>query len=126
MSDRLREAAVAALEVLERLHGGCTDSDDGTVEALTVWCPEIIDNLRAALAEEQREIERLTAERDAAVREAASLRERLMKERDALLDRISTASIALANGARMRKALNREALEDRVTGALEILRGEQR
>ena len=47
----LREAAQQALEILERLHGGCTDSDDGTVEAITVWCPEIIDDLRAALAE---------------------------------------------------------------------------
>ena len=48
MSD-LRQAAQQALEVLEALQGGCTDSDDGTVEAITVWCPEIIDNLRAAL-----------------------------------------------------------------------------
>ena len=47
----LRAAAQQALEILERLHGGCTDSDDGTVEAITVWCPEIIDALRAALAE---------------------------------------------------------------------------
>ena len=47
----LREAAQQALEALERLHGGCTDSDDGTVEAITIWVPEIIDDLRAALAE---------------------------------------------------------------------------
>ena len=47
----LREAAQAALEALESLQGGCTDSNDGTVEALTVWCPEIIDALRSALAE---------------------------------------------------------------------------
>jgi hypothetical protein len=46
----LREAAQAALEVLENLQGGCTDSDDGTVEAITVWCPEVCDDLRAALA----------------------------------------------------------------------------
>jgi hypothetical protein len=48
MSD-LRTAAKQALEVLERLQGGCTDSDDGTVEAITVWCPEVISDLRAAL-----------------------------------------------------------------------------
>jgi hypothetical protein len=38
-----------ALDALEQLQGGCTDSDDGTVEAITVWCPEVIDALRAAL-----------------------------------------------------------------------------
>lgn len=47
----LRTAAQQALEVLEQLHGGCTDSNDGTVEAITVWCPEVIDALRAALAQ---------------------------------------------------------------------------
>ena len=47
----LREAAQQALEALESLQGGCTDSDDGTVEAITVWCPEVIDALRAALTE---------------------------------------------------------------------------
>jgi len=47
----LRTAAQQALEALEALQGGCTDSNDGTVEAITVWCPEIIDALRAALAE---------------------------------------------------------------------------
>ncbi len=46
----LRDAAQAALDALESLQGGCTDSEDGTVEAITVWCPEVIDNLRAALA----------------------------------------------------------------------------
>ncbi len=35
------------------LQGGCTDSDDGTVEAITVWCPEVIDALRAALARQE-------------------------------------------------------------------------
>ena len=45
----LRTAAKQALEVLEQLQGGCTDSDDGTVEAITVWCPEVISDLRAAL-----------------------------------------------------------------------------
>jgi hypothetical protein len=49
----LREAAQQALEVLESLQGGCTDSNDGTVEAITVWCPEVIDALRAALAQEE-------------------------------------------------------------------------
>lgn len=47
----LRTAAQQALEVLESLQGGCTDSDDGTVEAITVWCPGVIAALRAALAE---------------------------------------------------------------------------
>jgi hypothetical protein len=46
-----RKALEAALEVLEQLQGGCTDSGDGTVEALTVWCPEIIEQIQAALAE---------------------------------------------------------------------------
>jgi anion-transporting ArsA/GET3 family ATPase len=64
MTDRLREAATAALEALEALQGGCTDSEDGTVEALTVWCPEVVDDLRAALAVEQI-TEALRAERDA-------------------------------------------------------------
>ena len=35
--------------MLEQLQGGCTDSDDGTVEAITVWCPDVISDLRAAL-----------------------------------------------------------------------------
>lgn len=47
----LRAAAQQALECLEQLQGGCTDSEDGTVEAITVWCPEIITALRAALAQ---------------------------------------------------------------------------
>lgn len=47
----LRTAAQQALVALETLQGGCTDHDDGTVEAITVWCPEIIDALRAALAD---------------------------------------------------------------------------
>jgi hypothetical protein len=44
-----REAMKMALEALEQLQGGCTDSDDGTVEAITVWCPEVIDALRQAI-----------------------------------------------------------------------------
>jgi hypothetical protein len=51
----LRIAAQQALECLESLQGGCTDSGDGTVEAITVWCPEVIDALRAALAEDTRD-----------------------------------------------------------------------
>ena len=47
----LREAAQQALEALEALQGSCTDSNDGTVESITVWCPEVIDALKAALAE---------------------------------------------------------------------------
>lgn len=42
-----------ALEIFERLHGRCTDSDDGTVEDITVWCPEIIAALRARLGIQQ-------------------------------------------------------------------------
>ena len=49
-TEALRAAAQAALECLESLQGGCTDSGDGTVEAITVWCPGVIDALRAALA----------------------------------------------------------------------------
>ena len=46
-----KEAMQMALEALEQLQGGCTDHDDGTVEAITVWCPEVIDALREALAQ---------------------------------------------------------------------------
>lgn len=41
-----------------RAQGGCTDSNDGTVEAITVWCPELIDALRSALAAPQPEPEK--------------------------------------------------------------------
>ena len=51
----LREAAQQALKLLKELQGGCTDSDDGTVEALTVWCPEVIENLEAALEQPEQE-----------------------------------------------------------------------
>jgi hypothetical protein len=51
----LRQAAQQALEALEFLQGGCTDSDDGTVEALTVWCPEVITALKAALEQPEQE-----------------------------------------------------------------------
>jgi hypothetical protein len=51
MSD-LYKAAQQALEALESLQGGCTDSNDGTVEAITVWCPEVIEALRDALAQQ--------------------------------------------------------------------------
>lgn len=44
------EALKMALEALEQLQGGCTDHDDGTVEAITVWCPEVIDAIKQALA----------------------------------------------------------------------------
>ena len=50
-TEALRAAAQEALDALESLQGGCTDSGDGTVEAITVWCPEVIDALRAALAQ---------------------------------------------------------------------------
>ena len=50
-----RELLQQALDALEALQGGCTDSNDGTVEAITVWCPELIDALREALAAPQPE-----------------------------------------------------------------------
>jgi hypothetical protein len=50
-NERLREAAKQALDTLESLQGGCTDANDGTVEAITVWCPEVVEALRAALKE---------------------------------------------------------------------------
>jgi len=46
------EALKLALEALEQLQGGCTDHNDGTVEAITVWCPEVITVIREALAEQ--------------------------------------------------------------------------
>ncbi len=49
MSITLKQAAQQAIECLESLQGGCTDSDDGTVEAITVWCPEVIEALRTAI-----------------------------------------------------------------------------
>lgn len=36
-----------ALEIFEYLHGKCTD--DGTVEDVTIWCPEIIAALQERL-----------------------------------------------------------------------------
>ena len=44
-----RKALFAALELLEDLQGGCTDHNDGTVEAITVWTPEIIEQIKEAL-----------------------------------------------------------------------------
>ena len=46
-----QEALKLALEALEQLQGGCTDHDDGAVEAITVWCPEVIDAIKEALAQ---------------------------------------------------------------------------
>jgi hypothetical protein len=56
------QAMRAALEVLENLQGGCTDHDDGTVEAITVWCPEVIEQLRAALAQPTEQAEPVALE----------------------------------------------------------------
>ena len=47
--NKLEQAAWQALEALEQLQGGCTDSNDGTVEAITIWCPDVIATLREAL-----------------------------------------------------------------------------
>jgi len=46
----LLDACKEALNILESLQGGCTDSDDGTVEAITVWSPEVIEALIKAIA----------------------------------------------------------------------------
>jgi hypothetical protein len=46
----LLQGCKEALDALEALQGGCTDTDDGTVEAITVWCPEVVECLRAAIA----------------------------------------------------------------------------
>jgi len=73
MSTDLRTAAQQALEALESLQGGCTDHDDGTVEAITVWCPEVIDALRAALAQPAEQGEPLSDEQRAHI-SPASLR----------------------------------------------------
>lgn len=60
------DALKLALEALEQLQGGCTDHDDGTVEAITVWCPEVISAIEEALAQPAQWLERpwvgLTAE----------------------------------------------------------------
>jgi hypothetical protein len=48
-TDKLAEALRLSIKTLEDLQGGCTDSNDGTVEALTVWCPEVITELYIAL-----------------------------------------------------------------------------
>jgi hypothetical protein len=45
-----RDLLKQALEFAESVHGGCTDSNDGTVEAITIWCPELIEDIRAHLA----------------------------------------------------------------------------
>ena len=49
------DALKLALEALEQLQGGCTDHDDGTVEAITVWCPEVISAIEEALAQPAQE-----------------------------------------------------------------------
>jgi len=54
------EALKLALEALEQLQGGCTDSDDGTIEAITVWCPEVINAIKEALAQPEQEPDDLT------------------------------------------------------------------
>jgi hypothetical protein len=54
------EVLKLALEALEQLQGGCTDSDDGTIEAITVWCPEVINAIKEALAQSEQESDDLT------------------------------------------------------------------
>ena len=62
MTTELTKAAQQALEVLESLQGGCTDHDDGTVEAITVWCPEVIEALRNALTQRPQAVPMTLAE----------------------------------------------------------------
>ena len=61
------KALKLALEALEQLQGGCTDHDDGTVEAITVWCPEVIDAIKEALAQPERPWVGLTGQEKALV-----------------------------------------------------------
>ena len=70
------EALKLALEALEQLQGGCTDHDDGTVEAITVWCPEVIDAIKQALAAPD-----LQAELDATNRQVEILSDALAESR---------------------------------------------
>lgn len=55
-----RAAMQQALEFCESVQGGCTDSDDGTVDAITVWCPEVISDLRAALEKDGQPMKKLS------------------------------------------------------------------
>lgn len=52
-----RDIMKLALEALENLQGLCTDAEDGLVEAVTIWTPEIIDALRERLAQPEQEQE---------------------------------------------------------------------
>jgi len=48
----LREALKLALMVMEELQAGCTDHDYVMVQAIPVWCPDVIYTIKAALAQE--------------------------------------------------------------------------
>ena len=50
-----RDIMKLALEALENLQGLCTDAEDGLVEAVTIWTPEIITALRERLAQPEPE-----------------------------------------------------------------------
>ena len=45
-----KELMQQALDALENLQGLCTDAEDGCLEAITIWTPEIITALRERLA----------------------------------------------------------------------------
>jgi hypothetical protein len=45
-----RQLMQRAAEALGHLQGLCTDAEDGFVEAVTIWTPDIIDDLNARLA----------------------------------------------------------------------------
>ena len=50
-----RDLMQQALDALENLQGLCTDAEDGCLEAITIWTPEIIDALRERLAQPEQE-----------------------------------------------------------------------
>ena len=50
-----RDLMKQALEALENLQGLCTDAEDGLVEAVTIWTPEIITALSERLAQPEQE-----------------------------------------------------------------------
>ena len=59
-----RDIMKLALEALENLQGLCTDAEDGLVEAVTIWTPEIIAALHDRLAHCDRCGKRLGGEGD--------------------------------------------------------------
>ena len=50
-----RDLMQRAVEALGHLQGLCTDAEDGFVEAVTIWTPDIIDDLNERLAQPEQE-----------------------------------------------------------------------